>query len=48
MLRINDTLVEVTRKYIWPGIRLEEKSDTRLKNAEAWVCSMEELQEKRL
>ena len=30
MLRINDTFVEVTRA-VWPGIRLEEKSDTRLK-----------------
>ena len=31
MLRVNDTLVEVTRQYISPGIRLEEKSDIRLK-----------------
>lgn len=31
MLRVNDTLVEVTRAVFWPGIRLEEKKDTRLK-----------------
>mgnify|MGYP006874377273 CR=1 FL=1 len=30
MLRIND-LWKLPGKYIWPGIRLEEKSDTRLK-----------------
>lgn len=36
MLRINDTLVEVTREVYLAWYQAGRKSDTRLKNAEAW------------
>lgn len=36
MLRVMIRLWKLPGQYIWLGIRLEEKSDIRLKNAEAW------------
>lgn len=48
MLRVMIRLWKLPGQYIWPGIRLEEKKDTRLKNAEAWSMQYGGITGKRL